>query len=225
VITYQCEATGRKIELLRFYVPMGLSKQHPDQKALLARTHDYELAQQVTHTAQLLLDIPRITIPSITRDPDVREMQTRAWSSRCSPLTTSTSRLLQQQGSAPVECTQGEGLIFSAVMAWFKVFDENDLEWLQLVDDVGALLNQGDDSTQPTCERVPVPEPLVTYTYEAWPCRTPPAMILLPHVFQGCLLSGGVSRALSKKWLSYKKVRLVVNCINQRNPDGILNPL
>ena len=126
VTTYQCEATAREIELLRFYVAMGLSKQHPDQKALLARTHDYKLAQEVTRTAQLLLDIPRITIRAITRDLDVREMQTRAWSSRCSPLTTSTSRLLQQQGSAPAECTQGEGLIFSAAMAWLKALAMND---------------------------------------------------------------------------------------------------
>ena len=28
-----------------------------------------------------------------------------------------------------------------------------------------------------------------------------------------------------EKWLSYKKVRLVVNCINKRTPDGIMNPL
>jgi hypothetical protein len=54
---------------------------------------------------------------------------------------------------------------------------------------------------------------------------TPPAMILLPQVFQGYLLWGCVSHALSKKWLRYKKVRLVVNCNNKRTPDGIMNPL
>ena len=50
-------------------------------------------------------------------------------------------------------------------------------------------------------------------------------MTLLPDVFQGCLLWGGLSHALSKKWLRYKKVRFVVNCLNQRDHDGKLNPL
>ena len=79
-------------------------------------------------------------------------------------------------------------------------------------------------STTTELGRVPV-APTVWYLHESWNCQTPPAEVMLPDNFAGRLLWGGLSHGMSKDWLLYENVKLVVNCINTVSAGGEPNLL
>jgi len=79
-------------------------------------------------------------------------------------------------------------------------------------------------STTTELGRVPV-APTVWYLHESWNCQTPPAEVMLPDIFKGRLLWGGLSHGMSKDWLLYESVKLVVNCINTVSAGGEPNLL
>jgi hypothetical protein len=185
-----CQLEGARVrELLHFYVAQGLAKQFPDQRALLARTADFEMAHEVMRVAGEMLDITRFAIRPIARDPELGAKLLQVWSSRCCPPVIARSRLLQLQESLLTLDPRDGRVTFSRLREWLVVLDKEDKEWTALVDEVGALVNRAEASGGTTCERGP--EPQVTYQYEAWACQTPPAEILLPEVFPGRILWGG----------------------------------
>ena len=67
--------------------------------------------------------------------------------------------------------------------------------------------------------------PIVHYMHETWNCQTHPAEVVLPELFPGRLLWGGISHGTCKDWLLYERVKLVVNCINKAMPGGAPNRL
>ena len=61
-------------------------------------------------------------------------------------------------------------------------------------------------------------EPTIFYIYESANCKVPPAKVMLPSgIIQGTLLWGGLSPVLNIKWLRWRRITLVVNCMGSMN--------
>jgi len=209
------------MELLHFYCAMGLSKQKKDQQALLARVADFELAQAVVATARDLLNIKRVNTRAIAKDTEVKDRQLRLWVSRCGHPVVEPSRLMQVHGSLCEFVWPSGTVAYADTKRFLKTLGANS-EWLALVEEVDAILARVSSTTG--LGRVTV-APKVRYLHESRNCQTPPAEVVLPDIFTGRLLWGGLSHGMSKDWLLYENVKLVVNCINTVSAGGEPNLL
>ena len=69
----------KPIEMLHWYVAMGLNKQHPMQQVMLCRVRDFQLAQVVVRVIQTHLHIRHVSVRPLNKDTGDCEVMENLW--------------------------------------------------------------------------------------------------------------------------------------------------
>ena len=80
ILRYQAEGSSKQqLELVHFYVAMGLSRQHSIQQMCLARVRDFTIAHHIRGLQRVMFDHSRGTVSSLPRKDTDRGAVLAAW--------------------------------------------------------------------------------------------------------------------------------------------------
>ena len=82
----------KPIEMLHWYVAMGLNKQLPMQQVMLCRLRDFEMAKVVVDVIKTQLKIDHMSVRALSKNEEEREAMLKLW--RSSSLTFPSAQLL-----------------------------------------------------------------------------------------------------------------------------------
>ena len=210
----------KPVEMLHWYVAMGLSKQHHLQEVMLARVRDIGLAQTLVRVVQRVLSVGHASVRYLCKDAADTALLRRLWCESNSPVSTEPLPLVNPDVVAAAKFV-GAGIAFADCMPFLSALLSGYPSLLGLIQAVTSALQS--EAVDPRGDRphelVGVVEPKVAYTHESPNCQVPPAEVCLPGLFAASLFWGGLSPALNVEWLRWRRVTHVLNCIGSVDPS------
>ena len=202
------------VEMLHWYVAMGLSKQHHYQQVMLARVRDIGLAQTLVSVVQRVLCVGHVSVRYMCKDETDNVLLSTLWCESNSTVVSEPMPLVHP-GVLAAAKSVGDGTAFCDALPF--------LSELLSGCPAHALLSQAlqlmqsselhDPRGARSREHPGGVEPQVVYSHESYNCQVPPAEVCLPGVILGSLYWGGMSPVLHLEWLRWRRVTHVLNCM------------
>ena len=207
------------VEMLHWYVASCFAKQHQLQEVMLCRVRDIGLAQTLVRVVQSVLCVEHASVRYLCKNVADTEFLRRLWCEQDTSVRLELLPLVTSDALAAAKSV-GAGTPFADCMPFMSALLSGFPSLLGLLPVVMvALQSEAMDSMGDVLhEVVGGVEPEVAYTYEIPNCRVPPAELRLPSLFVATLFWGGLSPVLNVKWLRWRRVTHVLNCMFSVDP-------
>ena len=209
----------KPVEMLHWYVASGFAKQHTLQEIMLARVRDIGLAQTLVCVVQRVLCVGHVSVRYLTENAADTALLRRLW---CEQNSSVLPEPLPQVTSYVVAAAEfvGAATSFADCIPFLEALLSASPKLLGLLSVVmGAHVSEAMDSMGDRLHEVAGGvEPEVVYMHEIPNCRVPPVELRFPGVFAATLFWGGLSPVLNVKWLRWRRVTHVLNCMCSVDP-------